>query len=490
MPRLAGLGGIHMLTLALSRPRPSAALVVNGGSRFLTAVSRQQQQQRAFSAALIGGRMPSPRMQSSATDAPPVRVSAPRLVGADANGAASGLKLLNSLTQQTEPFVPIDPRLVKWYICGPTVYDASHVGHARNYLAFDIVRRILMDYFGYDILYVMNITDIDDKIILRTHLNHLTAMVQLALEAQKTAAASALDAAVASAKATLAIAKPTLAELLEAQEALEAAAGEAGVDGIRACDVQRQFLDLTAAYELDFFNDMAALNVLPPDAVTRVSDYVPEVIAYIERIMENGYCYEAGGSVYFDTAAFSSAPSKRYGKLDPSKVAAGQAAGQAAAEADAAETAADGADGEGAVSSDWTEGKSTAELLAEGEGALSAGSEADKRQPADFVLWKASKVGEPAWDSPWGPGRPGWHIECSTMASDLLGDEVDLNAGGVDLKFPHHENQIAQAEAHFDCCEGASWVNYFLHSGHLHIDGLKMSKVSVVDALLLRPEAL
>ena len=143
---------------------------------------------------------------------------------------------------------------------------------------------------------------------------------------------------------------------------------------------------------------------------------------------------------------------RRYGKLDPAKVAAG------------AEAAA------------WTEGKSSAELLAEGEGALSAPSEGEKRHPADFVLWKASKVGEPAWPSPWGEGRPGWHIECSTMASDLLGDRVDLNAGGVDLKFPHHENQIAQAEAHFDCCEGASWVNYFLHSGHLQIEGLKMSK--------------
>lgn len=136
---------------------------------------------------------------------------------------------------------------------------------------------------------------------------------------------------------------------------------------------------------------------------------------------------QANGSVYFDTTAFSAA-GMRYGKLDPSKVG-------------------------------------DAELLAEGEGALSAASAlADKRHPADFVLWKASKEGEPQWDSPWGCGRPGWHIECSAMASDVLGSRVDLNAGGADLKFPHHENQMAQAEAHFNCC---GWVNYFLHSGHL-----------------------
>lgn len=146
-----------MLTIALSRPRPSAALlVVNNGGRFLASSTVQQQlppqRQLGRMATSISGRASFPRMQS-ATDAPPSRVSAPRLVGPDGGlGAASGLRLLNSLTQQTEPFVPIDPRLVKWYICGPTVYDASHVGHARNYVAFDIVCRILMDYFGFDIL--------------------------------------------------------------------------------------------------------------------------------------------------------------------------------------------------------------------------------------------------------------------------------------------------------------------------------------------------
>ena len=142
------------------------------------------------------------------------------------------------------------------------------------------------------------------------------------------------------------------------------------------------------------------------------------------------------GSVYFDTAAFAAA-GLRYGKLDPSKVG-------------------------------------DTELIAEGEGALSsADTSSEKRQPADFVLWKRSKQGEPEWESPWGKGRPGWHIECSAMASDVLGQRMDLNAGGADLKFPHHENQMAQAEAHYNCC---GWVNYFLHSGHLQIEGRKMSK--------------
>ncbi|EOD04635.1 cysteine--tRNA ligase [Emiliania huxleyi CCMP1516] len=281
----------------------------------------------------------------------------------------SGLRVLNTLTGQLEPFVPIDPDRVKWYTCGPTVYDAAHLGHARNYMGFDIVRRVLCDYFGLAVMFVMNITDIDDKIILRTHRNHLEAM---------------------------------------------------------------------AALEASFFEDMAALNVRPPDAVTRVTDYVPEIVSYIETIARNGYCYEANGSVYFDTAAFTSSEGKVYGKLVDASALADK------------------------------------ELLAEGEGALSASSaEADKRHPSDFALWKASKPGEPAWPSPWGEGRPGWHIECSAMMSDLLGGEVDINAGGIDLKFPHHENQMAQVEAHYDCCKAC---NYFWHSGHLSIDGLKMSK--------------
>ncbi len=239
-------------------------------------------------------------------------------------GPTSGLRLLNSLTQQIETFVPNSADgSVKWYICGPTVYDDTHVGHARNYIAFDILRRVLSEYFGYDVLYVMNITDIDDKIIVRTWLLHLQSLVAAL------AAEPKLDAAVAAARATLDAngGKPGLPDLIAAQDALLAAAAAAGVEAPSGCDVQSAFLRLTTKFEAEFFGDMEALNVLPPvsrrairrailrnsltsaplplqDAITRVSDYVPEIVAYIEAIQANGFCYEAGGSVYFDTAAF------------------------------------------------------------------------------------------------------------------------------------------------------------------------------------------
>ena len=183
--------------------------------------------------------------------------------------------------------------------------------------------------------------------------------------------------------------------------------------------------------------------VLPPHAITRVSEYVPEVIAMIQDIMDRGFAYAAGGSVYFDVPAFSatSTSGHAYGKLVPENV-----------------------------------GNSAA--LEEGEGRLSQSSGLkDKRDSSDFALWKASKEGEPAWPSPWGPGRPGWHIECSAMATavlkDLTGGSMDIHSGGVDLRFPHHDNELAQAEAALGI---GQWVNYFVHSGHLNIDGLKMSK--------------
>lgn len=352
----------------------------------------------------------------------------------------TGVNLMNSLTGKVEPFETITPGQVKWYICGPTVYDAAHLGHARNYVGFDIVRRVLATYFGYDIFYVMNITDIDDKIILRVHANHLEAMIATAADALPMVGESgraALEAALAKARETMGIGKPGLPELVAAQHALRDAAVEAAFETpLAPCEVQTAMTKLTAEQEASFFGDLEALNCLPPDVTTRVTDYVPEIIEYIEQIMSNGYCYESNGSVYFDTLSFSKSKGKLYGKLEPGKVG-------------------------------------DLEALAEGEGALSTDASAEKRSQADFVLWKASKTGEPAWPSPWGNGRPGWHIECSAMASDVLGCQVDVNAGGVDLKFPHHENQMAQAEAYFDCC---SWVNYFLHSGHLGIDGLKMSK--------------
>eukprot|EP00475_Leptophrys_vorax_P033433 TRINITY_DN5250_c0_g1_i2.p1 TRINITY_DN5250_c0_g1~~TRINITY_DN5250_c0_g1_i2.p1 ORF type:complete len:527 (-),score=139.93 TRINITY_DN5250_c0_g1_i2:1264-2844(-) len=179
---------------------------------------------------------------------------------------------------------------------------------------------------------------------------------------------------------------------------------------------------------------MRVLGVRDADVLTRVSEYVPQVVKYVEKIIERGYAYESNGSVYFDVQAFRKG-GHPYAKLRP-----------------------------------WSAGNE--DLLAEGEGAL-AGGGSEKRNSSDFALWKGSKPGEPFWDSPWGKGRPGWHIECSAMASDLLGENFDVHSGGEDLAFPHHDNEIAQAEAFFDCKQ---WVNYFLHAGHLNIDGLKMSK--------------
>ena len=196
------------------------------------------------------------------------------------------------------------------------------------------------------------------------------------------------------------------------------------------------FLDLARHYESEYHMDMSRLNILPADVLTRVSEYVPEIIKFTEKIIENGYAYESNGSVYFDTIKFHKQHS--YAKLEPDRM------GDLAA-------------------------------LNEGEGALTAAENTtkEKKNDCDFVLWKKSKIGEPVWPSTWGQGRPGWHIECSVMASAILGSQFDIHTGGIDLKFPHHDNEIAQSEAHYD---SDNWVNYFLHSGHLTIAGCKMSK--------------
>ena len=185
------------------------------------------------------------------------------------------------------------------------------------------------------------------------------------------------------------------------------------------------------------------LNVMPPNILTRVSEYVPEIIEYVQKILSNGYAYQTSdGSIYFDTTQFQANPKHFYAKLVPEA---------------------------------FNDSENEAKHMKEGEGELSISAERlqEKKSNSDFALWKASKEGEPFWDSPWGNGRPGWHIECSAMSSSICGNKLDIHAGGFDLKFPHHDNEIAQCEAHFD---DGHWFNYFLHCGTLRIAGSKMSK--------------
>jgi cysteinyl-tRNA synthetase len=400
------------------------------------------------------------------------------------NKDGHGLRVLNSLTETVEPFAPKNGRKIKWYTCGPTVYDVSHMGHARAYLTFDILRRIMEDYFGYSVQYQMNITDIDDKIIKRARINKLLEDFKLDVQSSKDSFAT-LDEVVANAKAfgeealnkrkaQFAVPLPEKCSSRIREEREEKmkeldlkleqfAAAAAGIAEARASrneqalykaavsligdwlDAQkggtvndREIFEKHARfYERTFLEDMQRLGVREADVLTRVTEYVPQVVAYIEKIMANGFAYKGETSVFFDTEAYIKS-GHSYPKLKP------------------------GGDK-----------NTTDDEMAEGEGALTKNVEGEKKSPNDFALWKFSKPGEPQWDSPWGVGRPGWHIECSVMASDILGDNMDIHAGGWDLKFPHHDNECAQAEAH-TCTH--QWVNYFFHCGHLHIKGLKMSK--------------
>jgi len=268
------------------------------------------------------------------------------------------LHITNSLTRSKEEFVPLTPGVVRMYVCGMTVYDLCHLGHARVFVVFDMVTRWLRA-SGYRVEYVRNITDIDDKIIKR------------------------------------------------AQENGETPAA------------------LTERFIVAMHEDERALGVLPPDHEPRATAYVAQMLALIEQLIRNGLAYPApNGDVYYSVRAFPT-----YGRLS---------------------------------------GKSLDELRA-GE---RVEIDPSKRDPMDFVLWKAAKPGEPAWESPWGAGRPGWHIECSAMSADLLGQHFDIHGGGQDLQFPHHENEIAQSEG----AHGCTFVNYWLHNGFVRVDNEKMSK--------------
>jgi cysteinyl-tRNA synthetase len=268
------------------------------------------------------------------------------------------LKIHNDLTRSKEVFEPLEPGKVRMYVCGMTVYDLCHLGHARVMVVFDVVYRYLKA-LGFDVTYVRNITDIDDKIIAR--------------------------------------------------------ANERG----------EPFTELTERFIAAMHEDAAALGVLSPDLEPRATEHLPGIIAMIERLIERGHAYVAdNGDVYYDVRSFP-----EYGRLS---------------------------------------GKSIDDLEA---GARVEPGEG-KRDPLDFALWKAAKPGEPAWDSPWGSGRPGWHIECSAMSTQALGDTFDIHGGGADLTFPHHENEIAQSEG----ATGHPFVRYWMHNGFVRINDEKMSK--------------
>ena len=270
------------------------------------------------------------------------------------------MKVFNTLTRKKEEFQPVEPGKVRMYVCGPTVYNYIHIGNARPMIVFDTVRRYL-EYKGYDVNYVSNFTDVDDKIIKK--------------------------------------------------------ANEEGV----SADV------ISERYIKECKKDMAAMNVMPATTHPKATEEIQGMIDMISTLIEKGYAYNANGTVYFRTKAFSD-----YGKLS----------------------------------------KKNIDELQAGHREIQVTGEDGKEDYFDFVLWKPKKEGEPFWHSPWSDGRPGWHIECSVMAKKYLGDEIDIHAGGEDLIFPHHENEIAQSEA----ANGKPFSKYWLHNGFLNINNVKMSK--------------
>jgi len=271
------------------------------------------------------------------------------------------LKLTNTLTRRVEEFRPIKPGRVSIYCCGVTVYDLCHLGHARSYIAWDVLRRYLI-WSGYAVTFVQNYTDIDDKIL-----------------------------------------------------------GRAAEEGSSMQAVSERNIEA-------FVADMARLNIIPPDRMPRATQSLDAIRALITDLEAKGAAYSADGDVYFAVMKHAG-----YGKLS---------------------------------------GRDLAEQQDNASGRVATAEEARKQHPFDFALWKGSKPGEPSWQSPWGPGRPGWHIECSAMVREELGDPIDIHLGGADLIFPHHENEIAQSEA----ASGHELARYWLHNGMVNVGGQKMSK--------------
>ncbi|XP_076166471.1 cysteine--tRNA ligase-like protein, mitochondrial [Ptiloglossa arizonensis] len=267
-------------------------------------------------------------------------------------GYETNIRIYNPITKCIVPLILKNKNILTWYVCGPTVYDSAHIGHAVTYVKTDIIRRILSDNFNINIVMAMCITDIDDKIIKRSK------------------------------------------------------------------ETKQDCNHLTQHYENEFFEDMKTLNVLKPNVCCRVTDFVPQIIQFVNTILDKGNAYIVqNGCVYFDTSKYN-----MYGKLS---------------------------------------------------NPLPESDHPYKKSTIDFCLWKAAKEGEPFWESPWGNGRPGWHIECSTIASTIFGNSVDIHSGGEDLTFPHHENEEAQSCSYHEVDQ---WVNYWLHCGHLFLEDEKMSK--------------
>ena len=270
------------------------------------------------------------------------------------------MKIYNTLTRKKEEFVPVHPGKVGMYVCGPTVYNFIHIGNARPMIVFDTVRRYF-EYKGYDVNYVSNFTDVDDKII-----------------------------------------------------------NKANEEGVSAMEIAERYIK-------ECKTDMEGLNIKPATHQPRATEEIDGMIHMIQTLIEKGHSYEVDGTVYFKTRSFQD-----YGKLS----------------------------------------KKNIDDLEAGHREIKVTGEEGKKDPLDFVLWKPKKEGEISWDSPWEEGRPGWHIECSEMSKKYIGDTIDIHAGGEDLIFPHHENEIAQSEA----CNDETFAKYWMHNGFLNIDNKKMSK--------------